>query len=212
MGIFHKYSYVKIENSNCKESIDTDKCILKNKTKEETLPELFNNIGDNIVKIEERIKYINQLQGSIDKSIDVQHHKLENLQVKDIFELSEKEKLNLLQIATTMQRFLQKRRKIKFEQTLSTTLLNNKFTEYSKLKKCIKNIKKQADNIVYNQEIKEKAYKEENLQNACNTIIRKNYASLTERMALTKELEKQYEKVSYDEESKEVIAYNKVYK
>jgi hypothetical protein len=180
----------------------------KEEESSEDLFSLFGNMNGIINKINRRTVRCNQLLGLYDKNKSIIEHNLEALKQKNIYELSEDEKLNILNIAISLQSTLHGRRDIKLEMALNTGIT------HSNLMKKVLDVNEEVQSYV-NKKSKEnknrtKLFEESKIHNNSNTLIKRKYNNFKERIELIKELQKTCSNVSYIEADKMVVGYNKV--
>lgn len=177
--------------------------------KKETIFDLCNDLDDIIQKFKIVKEQSQDLQGTYDKKQDKELHRLDHLKKKNEYELTDKERNNLLKIAINIQAIRSDRRDNKNEQELICSLTDvgiwgklfplNDMMQEKKNKFVSKNNKiKQA--YLQNKIDESKMYKEI------------PYKDFKDRMQIMKKLGKQFKKVNYDEKRHMCMGYNKIYK
>lgn len=172
----------------------------------ETSIDLCNQLNELCDKINKRGKQLSNIQAICDKKEDRLLHKLENLERKNMYELTEDEKNNIIQLALDIQSIRIKRRDVKNEQRIHggfkhKNLINNLLEINNKIHiSCI------ARNDYINR-IKQKCKtKLNNVRSMeCREVPYKNFK---ERINIMKDMQKKFDQVRYDEDKKIVFCYN----
>lgn len=177
----------------------------------ESIFELCNELNTIVQKFK-IIKMDSQdLQGVYDKKEDKELHNLDSLKKKNKYELTEKEKDDLLRIAINLQAIRSDRRYNKYELNLVKSLVDVKaWTKLFSLNDLIQEkknkftVKNENNKQLYsgNKIDKSKMYKEI------------HYKDFKDRIRIMKELKEKdhFEKITYDDRKCICIGYNKIYK
>ena len=178
------------------------------------------NADDNMISLCEQLNYvcdkINNKQKQIsnqkaiyDKRQDILLHQLENLQRKNLYELNEQEKENMLKIAIDIQDIRNQRREVKNESSVFDSLrsrglitkINNLNNQIHKI--CFSKIEQLNDTM--------KKCKQGN-EKKLNKYEEIPYKDFKDRIRIMKEMQNKFDAVRYDESKKVVFCYDKLNK
>lgn len=175
----------------------------------DTLSDLINHLDVLINQFKNRNKHLSEMQGVYDSKQQSLLHYIGAMHGKDIYEMTDKDKIDRLIVFNELQANYFDRRENKNEinllksikdKGLLVSLINvNRALNETKEKIYLSNIKKFKES------------KKEPLNNKNKFIKEIPYKNFKDRIKIMKELEQKYEKITYDENKKICIGRNTVY-
>lgn len=176
--------------------------------KKETIFDICDELNEVVQKFRINKEESQNLQGAYDKKEDKQLHKLDHLKKKNEYELTEKEKSDLLKLVINLQAIRADRRDNKNEQGLICSLNDvDALTKLFSLNDIIQNKKNKL--IAKNNNFKQ-AY-QDNKVDESKMYKEVYYKNHKDRIGIMKELQKQFKKITYDEKKHVCIGYNTIY-
>jgi hypothetical protein len=171
----------------------------------ENVIDLCKQLNDICEKFNNKQEQITNQRAIFDKHQDLLLHKLENLKKKNIYELNDQEKENILQIAINIQDIRLQRRETKDEQRVLQSMKDKKFINK------LNQLNKQMNVFCSNKFDQLNQVKQHCRQGKINKSMEYKeipYKDFKERINIMKQMQQRFEQVRYDENKKIVFCYN----